>query len=304
MTILDKIIDLEFDDFLVGEYESNEAASGLTAIFPQKKNITGISQMGGSPGAMNTEVLHPLHRKNTSVDAIVVTGRSIFGFSAAMGVIHSLQKDGKGLRIRDMDVPIVPVSAIFDFLNNNVLPDESWGIKAYENRSQRIHIGRHGAGRGATVGKVAGIEYSMPSGQGFALINKGDLKVGVYVVVNSFGDVYDDSGKIIAGARKGKIYLNSFKYIQDKSTLGVSEGYNTTVAVVLTNAKMDREDACRVSSLVNLSIGTYIKPFNTEFDGDTVFTISTGEIKENMERVTAIAQNVTRESIQKIFLTD
>jgi len=300
--VMDETLEIDFEEFLIGEYESDEAESGLTAIFPKTKNITGISQRGGSPGTMSTESLHPLHRKNTSIDALVITGRSIFGFSAAFGIIKSLYYDGKGLKIRHMNVPIVPVAVIFDFVKNNILPDESWGINAYKNKSHKIHIGRHGAGKGATVGKVLGIDHSMPSGQGYDNYSENGLKIASIVVVNAFGDVYNNKNEIIAGARIEDKFLNTLEYFQRANIKDIESYYNTTIGIIITNAKLDKEDACKISELVNLSIGNKIKPFNTQFDGDTVFTISTNKVKEPFEKIASIAQKVTLKAIDKIFI--
>lgn len=302
MIELDENFEIDFEEFLIGEYESDEAESGLTAIFPLVKNTTGISQIGGSPATMSTEVLHPLHRKNASIDALVFTGRSIFGFKAAFGIISSLHHEGKGLKIRHMNVPIVPVAAIFDFVKNSALPDESWGINAYKNRGNKIHVGRHGAGRGATVGKVLGIEHSMPSGQGYDSFRENGLKLSSIVVVNAYGDIYNDKNEIIAGTRIGNKFLNSIKYLEKSRKIDVKKYYNTTIAAVLTNAKLDKEEACKLSELVNLAIGSRIKPYNTQFDGDSIFTISTNKVKEPFEKIAAIAQKITLNAIEKIFI--
>ena len=289
----------DYMDILVGEFESDTLGSGLTAIITERDNITGISQRGGAPGTMGTEVLHPLHRKFTSVDGIVLTGRSIFGIISAMGVIKSLKDDGRGLKIRGKIVPVVPVAVIFDFIENDTLPEESWGRFAYSNRKKSINIGRHGAGRGATVGKVLGIENSMPSGQGFAYVEKSGIYVGAISVVNAFGDIYGTDGEIIAGARRGGKFINTIEYIINGN---VSPEYeNTTLGVIITNARLDREEACIVAEAANNSLSGIIKPFNTTFDGDTFFTIAFNEKEEDIERIKLMAQEAIRNSVYSIF---
>lgn len=283
----------------VGEFESDSAGSGLTAIIMNEENVAGISQRGGAPGTMGTEVLHPLHRKHTSVDAIVLAGRSIFGIIAAMGVIKMLKEEGRGLKVRGFNVPVVPVAVIFDFIENYDMPDESWGVKAYRNRRKEFNVGRHGAGRGATVGKVLGIEHSTPSGQGFSYVERNGLYALAITVVNALGDVYGPNGDIIAGARKNGKFVNTVEYILNK---GPGENFdNTTLGVVITNATMDREDACSVAEAANISLSGVIRPFNTTYDGDTFFTIAFSEIERDLEMVKLIAQEAVKSSVYSIF---
>ena len=282
---------------LVGEYEDNNAKSGITAVFPEMENVTGISQKGGAPATMGTEVLHPMHRKMPSVDAIVFAGRSIFGFIPALAIAKELKKDGKGIKIRDKNIPIVPAAAIFDFIDNDILPDESWGVIAYEKRKNQISIGRYGAGRGATVGKIMGIEYSMESGQGFSFLEKNGIYVASISVVNAFGDIYDENGNIIAGAKRNGNFIKTIKYMENF----IKNGMNTTLGLIITNAKMDREDACSISEAANISLASIIKPFNTSFDGDTIFTISFKEREADIEIVKILAQEAIRKSVLSIF---
>lgn len=297
---MDDYVDLGFEEIKVGEFESEYAKSGITSFFIEKENITGFAQRGGAPATMNTESLHLLHRENTSIDGIIITGRSIFGFTPANAIIRKMYEQGKGIKIRFMNVPIVPVAAIFDFVDNNFLPDESWGLEAFENKRSKIHIGNHGAGKGATVGKVLGIEHSMKSGQGYYFIKDEKLRIGVYVVVNAFGDIYKND-KIIAGAQVNGEFLNTENYIEkSKGFSGINN--NTTIVVIFTNAKLDKELACKLSERINLSIFGKIRPYNTDFDGDTVFTVSFKEIDEPFERLSILAQKALYKAIDSIFI--
>ncbi len=297
---MEKIFEFSSENFQVGEYESEEAKSGITAFFIRKNNITGISQNGGSPATMNTESLHPLHRENTSIDAIVISGRSVFGFIPALEIIKILQEKSIGLKIRHMNVPIVPSASIFDFVDNKILPDPSWGRIAYENAKNKISIGSHGAGKGATVGKILGIEHSMKSGQGFEMYKENDLEIYAYILVNAFGDVYNEKNEIIAGANVDGNFINTMKFLE-QNKLNTNIDGNTTIGIIFTNAKLNKEETCKLSELVNLSLASRIKPFNTAFDGDTTFTISFGKIKESFEKVSALAQKTILKALDSIF---
>ncbi len=275
------------DGVLVGGYTDDNAKSGLTVIvMDNRDNVVGLSQRGGSPATLGTDLLRPLHRRDQSVDAIVLTGRSVFGFRAVNGVLLGLYEIGKGFKIGDMKVPIVAAAAIYDFYDNHVLPTEEWGLKALKNLSQQIVVGRYWAGRGATVGKLKGIKDAKPSGQGYYEIEKGKLKIGVISVVNSIGNVYDEKGNLLAGNESEEI---------KSSTPG------TTLGVVLTNAKLSNSDACKIASIAENGFSSIIRPYNLSLDGDTVFAISTNEVDVNLDDLIFLTYESSRKSVLSIF---
>ncbi|AOL17344.1 peptidase [Sulfolobus sp. A20] len=278
---------ISIDGVLVGGYTDDNAKSGLTVVVMDNRNNTvGLSQRGGSPATLGTDLLRPLHRRDQSVDAIVLTGRSVFGFRAVNGVLLGLYEMGKGFKIGDMRVPIVAAAAIYDFYDNHILPTEEWGLKALKNLSQQIMIGRYWAGRGATVGKLNGIRDAKPSGQGYYELEKGKVKVGVISVVNSIGNVYDEEGNLIAGNESDEMRL---------STPG------TTLGVVLTNAKLSNSDACRIASSAENGFSAIIRPYNLSLDGDTVFTISTNEVDVNVDDLIFLTYESSKKSVLSIF---
>ncbi|MDT7862668.1 MAG: P1 family peptidase [Saccharolobus sp.] len=275
------------EGILVGGYTDEKANSGITVLVAEKPNVAGISQRGGSPATLGTDLLRPMHRSNQSVDAIVLTGRSVFGFRAVNGVLLGLYNMGIGFKIGNLRIPIVVAAAIFDFYDNEVLPSEEWGFKAIEKLSTKVPIGRYWAGRGATVGKLKGIKYGKPSGQGYFETEKGRLKVGVLSIVNSIGNVYDEEGKFVAGIESEDITGNNV--------------VGTTLGVVITNAKLTNSDACRVASSAENGFSSVIRPYNLSLDGDTVFTIATNEIEVNVDEVIALAYYTARKSVLSIF---
>jgi L-aminopeptidase/D-esterase-like protein len=141
-----------------------------------------------------------------------------------------------------------------------------------------VASGSVGAGTGATVGKVLGIENSMKSGIGNALIELGGgVKVGAIAVVNALGDVYDPStGEIIAGAVKDSAFYPCMDIgVPSKAGFG-----NTTVGVVATNAALTREEANKLASVAHDALAMTVRPVHTAFDGDTFFAVSTMEKPE------------------------
>ncbi|MEM0373028.1 MAG: P1 family peptidase [Sulfolobaceae archaeon] len=275
------------DGILVGGYTDENAKSGVTVIVPEVENTAGISQRGGSPATYGTDLLRPMHRRNQSINAIVLTGRSVFGFRAVDAVQTVLFDQGKGFKITEsFKMPIVAAAAIFDFYDNKILPTVEWGYKAMENLSNEIPVGRQWAGRGATVGKLRGLNYAKPSGQGYYEVEKNGLRVGVISVVNSIGNIYDESGKLIAGEESEEFNVTAL---------------GTTLGVVITNAKLSNSDACRVANAAENGFSAVIRPYNLSLDGDTVFTIATNQIEVSVDKVIALAQRAAMKSVLSIF---
>ena len=276
------------EGILVGGYTNEEAKSGITVVVVDKNyNVGGVSQRGGSPATMGTDLLTPSHRKDQSVNAIVLTGRSVFGFRAISGVILSLYNMGKVFKIAGLSIPIVAAAAIFDFYDNNILPTEGWGFKAMEKLSTEIPVGRYWAGRGAMVAKLGGAKFMKPGGQGYYEIEKGKVKVGVISVLNSIGNIYDLDGSLLAG--------NKAKSIENHNVMG------TTLGVVLTNAKLSNSEACKLASVVENGFSSVIKPYNLSLDGDTVFTIATNEVEVNFDNLLELAYETARRSVVSVY---
>jgi len=305
-SVLYKTVELGVEGFEVGGYHSDDACSGITIVFPTKSNVAGVAQMGGSPGTRETDLLRPLHRKNNSVDAVALCGRSVFGFRAVEGVVERLRAEGKGYRVAGVTVPIVPAAVIFDFkgdASDKHLPDPFWGYLAYEQRSTRLPIGGVWVGRGATVGKILGRERASPSGQGYAHYERGGLQLGVLTVVNAVGDVYGRDGNIIAGARGGGgSYTSGLEHAIREGLAHFSHVGNTTLGVVITNLRADVCDMCALAQAANIGYAGVIRPFNTAFDGDTVFALTTNEVDGDLEVAKILATQLAADSVINIFM--
>lgn len=300
-------LELGVEGFEVGGYHSELAGSGITIVFPPEGNVAGVAQLGGSPGTRETDLLRPMHRSNNPVDAVAVCGRSVFGFRAVEGVVERLRLEGRGYKLGGVVVPIVPAAVIFDFRgdeSDGVLPDEGWGHRAFEARSTRVRVGRVWAGRGATVGKLAGREHATPAGQGYSLFERGGLRVGVLTVLNALGDVFGEDGRVIAGlGARGGPFKSAVEYALERG-IGVGGGLeNTTVGVVITNVRGTVCDMCELAHAVNLGYGAVIRPFNTAFDGDTVFAVTTNEVDADLEVAKIAARKQAEESVLQIFHT-
>ena len=143
----------------------------------------------------------------------------------------------KELKFDDNYIPIVPGAAIYDLSENDQIPDTSWAINALKSIGNDIHIGPYWGGTGATVSKYKE-NRKIKSGQGYYEISRGNIKVGVLVILNSLGDVYNFDGKNITGSELKS--LKELSYKMDNGNIWQiftrKLGFNTTIGAVITNA--------------------------------------------------------------------
>ena len=195
-----------------------------------------------------------------------------------------------GFPTADRPVPIVPAAILYDLSVGNdssIVPDANSGYSAcIAADNSRVTEGNVGAGSGASIGKLFGMEYAMKTGLGSTSLTVRDLftndtvTVGAIVALNAVGDVYKD-GTLIAGARTpdGKHLLNTVKTLLniDFSTISTFPlGSATTIVCVATNAKLTKAQAKKVSQMAHDGVARAINPVHTMFDGDVVFTLATG----------------------------
>jgi L-aminopeptidase/D-esterase-like protein len=257
--------------------------------------VGGVDVRGSATGSVELDVLNPGHVA-PHVDAIVLAGGSAFGLEAAAGVRRALEKRGVGFDTGVGRVPIVPGAILFDLAigKPGVRPDREMGEKAVAAASQAaVGEGNVGAGTGATIGKLFGIKQSMKGGVGSASLTLGSgVMVGAMVVVNALGDVIDpETGKIVAGARKSadsREFVNSAAAMRHGVSGPAFRG-NTTLAVIATNARLDRVQTTKVAALASVGVARTISPVNTMSDGDMTFALSAGKEEASVDAVGAAA---------------
>ena len=217
------------------------------------------------------------------VQAVVLSGGSAFGLEAASGVMDWLEEKNIGFDVGVTKVPIVPSAVLFDLGYGDAFtrPDKAMGRQACESASDSILMeGDHGAGCGATVGKLKGMEYCTNSGIGsWCEATKNGIKVAALIAVNAFGDVYEN-GKIIAGTKdnNGSFISTEEGVIQMAESLSFS-GKNTTIGIIATNVKLTKAQAKKVAGMAHDGLARCIRPIHTTMDGDTLFCLSTEEIE-------------------------
>lgn len=272
-----------------GHWTDPVGLTGCTVILTEGGAAAGADVRGAAPGTRETALLEQ-GRTVDRIHAVLLTGGSAFGLAAADGVMGWLRERGVGYPTPASPVPIVPGAVIYDLpLGAVAWPDAAAGRAACAAAlaGGPLAQGTVGAGTGATVGKLRGAAGALKGGVGSAsrrlpLGAHGAVTVGALVVVNAFGDVCDPAtGAIVAGTRAPDGgWLDSAASLAAglppaASPAPDASGTNTTIAVVATDAPLDRSAAYRLAQNAHDAFARAIRPCHTPFDGDTVFALST-----------------------------
>lgn len=275
----------------VGHATDEQAGTGVTVLLCAAPWVAAVDIRGGGPGVRETETLAP-ENVIGGVHAIALSGGSVFGLAAADGVVARLSSRGVGLRLRPDGhfIPIVPAAVLHDLSNpgdkdwGETPPYRALGIAAAEAAAADFALGRVGAGRGAMVGyRVGGIgSVSLDLGDG--------LMVGAIVAANAVGSAHMPDGRSFwawpfeigdeYGAIPPDITARAIDPAPDETRLAtlnrLSAGANTTLAVVATNADLDKGEARRFAMMAQDGIARAVRPAHTPFDGDLVFALASG----------------------------
>lgn len=307
-----KITDIE--NIKIGNAEDEKAGTGCTVIICERGAITGLDVRGGGPASRESELTKPFASAE-AIHAVLLSGGSAFGLDAAGGVMKYLEERNIGFDVGVTKVPLVCESCIFDLRvgDYKIRPDAKMGYQACVNSEKNnIQMGNHGAGTGATVGKILGIDYAMKSGLGFYALQIGNLKVGAIVSVNAFGDIFDyESGSMIAGVlnKEKNGFGNSeeelIKIAENKNLSFDIENNittNTTIGAVITNAKFTKSQMGKIASMTHNGFARTIKPVHTTLDGDSIYAMSVGDVNANLDAVGSIAAMVMGKAINSAII--
>jgi L-aminopeptidase/D-esterase-like protein len=286
----------------VGHYTDKQAVTGCTVILCEQGAVAGVDVSGSSPGTRETDLLRPGNLVE-QVQAIVLSGGSAFGLDAATGVMRYLEERGFGHETSAGKVPIVPAAIIFDLNigDSKIRPGANEGYQAcLAANNNGVAEGCVGAGTGAVVGKILGLERAVKSGLGTASRKiAGDIVVAALVVVNAIGDVIKPgTGEILAGPRKpdGSGFLSTSELWKGESK-GAVPPFNTVIGVVATNAKISKAAVSRLARVAQVGIARTIDPCHTMYDGDALFFLSLGEKEADVTALGAVAAEVVAEAI-------
>ncbi|HSH81239.1 MAG TPA: P1 family peptidase [Herpetosiphonaceae bacterium] len=261
----------------VGHADSESGHTGCTVVLCPAGAVAGIAVRGGAPGTRETDLLRSENWVNR-VHAVLLTGGSAFGLSAADGVVRWLREAGSGWSTRAGPVPIVTAAVLFDLdPAAPEWPDAALGYAACGAASNSWPAeGRVGAGRGATVGKVLGIQAASPGGIGAASQRLDDgTTVGAIVAVNALGHiVHPASNTILAGPHLAEGGFGDSVALVLDGAIHPPETTNTTIGVIWTDAALDKAGCNRIADVAHDGLARVIRPAHTQHDGDTLFLLA------------------------------
>jgi len=313
---------------LVGNAGDDIIKTGVTVLTAAEPFTASVDIMGGAPGTRETACLAP-DKLVEQVDALVLSGGSAFGLDAASGVMNALRESKRGFQVGPVQVPIVPAAIIFDLLNGGASdwssnPYSALGNQAFEQAGVDFEVGTQGAGTGATTARLKG-------GLGSAsLVMPDGVVVGALVVVNPHGSVvvsdgphfwaapfemHDEFGglgmaeshDVFSLPQNEKLRAYEALYASSGSHATSPENMNTTIAIVATNAAMNKAQLKRLAVAAQDGMARAIVPSHTPFDGDLVFSVSTGErplkdtVMDSMQLGHAAAVCLSRAIAQGVY---
>jgi L-aminopeptidase/D-esterase-like protein len=266
----------------VGHATGAVGGTGCSVLIADRGAVAGVEVRGSAPGTRETDLIRPTALVER-VNAICLAGGSAFGLAAADGVMRYLAERGIGFDTGVRPVPIVPAAILFDLLESSPTaapgPDDGYAACEAAGRGDEPLEGRVGAGTGATVGKLAGQRMTSPGGVGSAALRLADRStIGALAVTNAVGNVIGRDGRILAGARApGGGFVDAAALLLAGSPPGPvpPAGTNTTLAIVATDATLDRAQCSRLAAQAHDALALAISPAHTLLDGDTVFALST-----------------------------
>jgi len=283
--------------FAIGHASDFKNLTGCSVILCPPGTVGSVDIRGSAAGTRQLDALHGFHIVE-EVHGVLLSGGSAFGLDAAGGVMEFLEERGRGFDVTVTRVPIVPTAVIYDLSvgDHRVRPDKAMGYAACQAaRPEFQGNGSFGAGTGASVGKLLGIQQATKGGWGSTFLEGPQgLLVAALAVVNAFGDVVDpETGEIVAGARTApdsREFADAAALIRRGLVRQTFGEPNTTIGVVVTNARLTREQAQKIAQMGQNGLARTISPVHTLFDGDIVFVLSRPEVTADLHTVGLLAQ--------------
>lgn len=288
----------------IGQTENKEAGTGCTVFISEKGMHAGLDVRGGGPASRETPLLSTLSAAQ-KIHGVVLAGGSAFGLAASGGVMRYLEERGLGFDVGVTKVPLVVQSGLFDLAlgDASVRPDEAMGYEAARRAFEDPNYkdGNFGAGCGATVGKLFGMERCMKTGMGSCAVQAEELKIGAVVALNALGDIFDwKNGRQIAGVLtedKKALACSPREMARSLEVINNRFVQNTTLGVIITNARFHKGSLCKIAGLGHDGYARSIRPVHTSLDGDSIYALSVGDVIADREAVGVLAAEVISEAI-------
>lgn len=294
----------------VGHFTDPRRPTGCSVVIAREGAVAGVDVRGAAPGTRETDLLAPGNLVE-QVHAIMLAGGSAWGLEAATGAVRWLEEHGVGLDVGVGRLPLVPAAVLFDLHvgDMKVRPDAVAGYAACAAATHKPPAeGNVGAGAGAVVGKMFGLQHAMKGGVGTASVTVAGVTVGALIACNAVGDVVDpDTGRPLAGARAADgLTLRDTRHalLRGEPPHPLLAGSNTTIGVIATDARLTKVQAQRLAVASHDGLARSINPVHTMSDGDTLFTLSTGHVPHHpgmMVLATMAAEAVARATVRAVL---
>lgn len=286
----------------IGNAQDEAAKTGVTVLMFDRGARVGIDVSGGGPAARETHLADPTTADNP-INAIMLGGGSAYGLAAADGVMRYLEERGIGYDTGFARVPLVCASCLYDLGcgRADVRPDAQMGYAAcVDAETNSPRCGSVGAGCGATVGKLCGMERASDSGLGIFAVRLGELKMAAIVAVNALGDIYDPkSGQQVAGLKSedGMQLLDSRDELYRIAAPTDMFTGNTTIGAIVTNGAFTKAEMSKIAAMTRNAYARCICPVGTMADGDTIYAASVGDVAADVNVAGTLAADVMQEAI-------
>jgi len=288
------------EGFAVGHWTDLEGGTGCTVVLAPDGAVSGGEVRGGGPGTREGDLLTPA-AGDRATQAVLFTGGSAYGLSAADGVVRWLEARGRGYRTRlGHIVPLVPAAVIFDLPLGDpaARPDADAGAAACDAATREPAVGTVGAGTGAAVGKLLGPAGWTKGGVGLASDRVGEATVAALAVVNAMGDVLAEDGAVLAGPRRDGAFVSTASLLRDEPVPDPGAREATTLVCVTTDAKLTKTEAWLVARAASTGIARAVDPAHTAVDGDAAYVLAAGSAEAHPLALQALVPHVVAAAIR------
>ncbi|HYF47284.1 MAG TPA: P1 family peptidase [Acidimicrobiales bacterium] len=276
----------------VGHWTAPDGTTGCTVVRLPEGTVASGELRGGAPATRDAVLLAP-DKTVSRLDAVLLSGRSVFGMAAVDGVLEVLVEEGVGLDTPGGPVPIVVGLGLFDLTSGDpaVRPGPEGGAAATRSAADGpFEVGRVGVGAGATLGKWLGREHSQPGGLGTATVRGEGVTVAALVAVNAVGWIDDGTRAPVMPQRPVAV----------DEAVGSTEYGNTTIGVVVTDAELDKAGCHLVARAGHGGLSRAIVPVHTTVDGDGLVAAATGRVAAPVDLVGWMATLATERAIRAV----
>jgi len=281
----------------VGHAQDAAVASGVTVVVFDGQATVSASIQGGAPGSRDTALLEPEMVRQT-IDAVVLSGGSLFGLDAAGGVVNVLSQWRLGFEIAGVRVPIASQAILFDLINGGEKPwltdpeharPPYWdlGRAATLAAGKTFALGTTGAGYGATTVNLKG-----GLGSASATTHSGHV-VGALVAVNCVGSaVIGDGPHFWAGALEREREFGGLGWPESIAAEALAPRFkgggqpSTTIGLVATDATLTKAECKRLAIMAHDGLARALRPTHAPMDGDTLFAAATGRNDTAVDPIT------------------